>query len=150
MTSKRSGAIAMTAVASFFLILAPVASAKDCDMTYTLKGWSAVYKTAKGEGTITCNNGETAQVVLSVHGGGLTFGKTEIFNGKAEISGVKSINDIFGSYATASAHAGAGKAAAAEVMTKGNVSLALAGTGEGVDVGIDFSGFTIKRAGAAK
>lgn len=140
----------MMAMTSLVLIVAPVAAAnaattKDCGMTYTLKGWSAVYKTAKGEGTITCTNGETAQVEISVHGGGLTFGKTEIYDGKAEISGVKSISDIFGTYATASAHAGVVKEAAVEVMTKGNVSLALAGTGQGVDVGIDFSGFTIKK-----
>jgi len=30
-------------------------------------------------------------------------------------------------------------------MTKGDVSIALAATGDGVDVGIDFSGFTIKK-----
>lgn len=155
MTRKRCGAIAMATMSASLLIVAPVATAravdtKDCEMTYTLKGWSAVYKTAKGEGTITCNNGETAQVEISVHGGGLTFGKTEIHNGTAEISGVKSIDDIFGSYASMAAHAGAVKEAAAEVMTKGNVSLALAGTGEGVDVGVDFSSFTITRAGGAK
>ena len=156
MTRKRSGMSVIAFTASLLLILAPVASSsamaagKDCDMTYSLKGWSAVYKTAKGEGSITCTNGETAQVEISVKGGGLTFGKTEIYNGKAEISGVHSINDIYGSYATASAHAGVVKAAAAEVMTKGTVSIALAGTGEGVDVGIDFSKFTISKVGAAK
>jgi hypothetical protein len=128
----------------------PSAKKKDCDMTYSLKGWSAVYKTAKGEGSITCTNGETAQVAISVTGGGITFGKTDIYNGKAEISGVKSINDIFGSYAGMAAHAGAVKAGAVEVMTKGTVSLALAGTGEGVDVGIDFSKFTISKVDAAK
>jgi hypothetical protein len=155
MTRKRSGSSLMAFMASLLFILAPVASSsamaagKDCDMTYTLKGWSAVYKTAKGEGSITCTNGDTAQVVIEVHGGGLTFGKTEIYNGKAEISGVQSINDIFGSYAGMAAHAGAVKAGAVEVMTKGTVSLALAGTGEGVDVGIDFSKFTISKAGAA-
>jgi len=146
--------LAIAATASLLALLAPIASAdddkKNCDMTYTLKGWSAVYKTAKGEGTITCKSGETAQVEISVKGGGLTFGKTEIYNGKAEISGVKSINDIFGSYATASAHAGVVKEGAVEVMTKGSVSLALAGTGEGVDVGVDFSKFTIARPGTAK
>jgi hypothetical protein len=127
-----------------------MAAGKDCDMTYSLKGWSAVYKTAKGEGSITCTNGETAQVEISVKGGGLTFGKTDIYNGKAEISGVQSIKDIYGSYATASAHAGVVKAGAVEVMTKGTVSIALAGTGEGVDVGIDFSKFTISKVGATK
>ena len=162
MTRKRSGSSVIALTASLFLILAPVASSsataadspsekkKDCDMTYSLKGWSAVYKTAKGEGSITCTNGETAKVEISVHGGGLTFGKTEIYNGKAEISGVRSIKEIYGSYATASAHAGVVKAGAVEVLTKGTVSIALAGTGEGVDVGIDFSKFTISKVGAAK
>jgi hypothetical protein len=152
MSTKRSGAIAIATVASLVLLVAPAAFAsdakKDCDMTYTLKGWSAVYKTAKGEGTITCSNGQTAQVEISVHGGGLTFGKTEIYNGKAEISGVKSIDEIFGSYATASAHAGVVKEGAVEVMTKGTVSIALAGSGEGVDVGIDFSKFDIRKPGS--
>ena len=154
MTKKLSGSIAMVAMASLFALVAPVAAAhaatKDCDMTYSLKGWSAVYKTAKGEGTITCNNGETAQVEISVKGGGLTFGKSEIFNGKAEISGVKSIDDIYGTYASMAAHAGVVKAAAAEVMTKGEVWIALAAAGSGVDVGVDFSGFTISKPGAAK
>ena len=143
---------------SVFAILVPAALAndepsapkKDCDMTYSLKGWSAVYKTAKGEGTITCDNGQTAKVVISVHGGGATFGKTEIYNGKAEISGVHSIEDIFGSYAAASAHAGVAKAGEVQAMTKGTVSLALKGTGEGVDVGVDFSKFEIRRAGTEK
>jgi hypothetical protein len=145
----------MALMASLLLVLAPAASSsepsakpKDCDMTYNLKGWSALYKTAKGEGTITCTNGESAQVEISVKGGGLTFGKTDIYHGKAEISGVHSIADIYGSYATASAHAGVVKAGAVAVMTKGNVSIALSGAGEGMDVGIDFSDFTIRKAGA--
>lgn len=151
MTRKCIAANAMVFMASaLFVSSSAMADGKDCDMTYNLKGWSAVYKTAKGEGTITCNNGETAQVEISVKGGGLTFGKTEIYNGKAEISGVKSIHDIYGSYAAASAHAGVVKAGAVEVMTKGNVSIALAGTGSGVDVGIDFSDFKIKELGSKK
>src|SRR5262245_45285144 len=142
MNWKPTRTIMMAALASSLLVLAPAAwsadKPKDCDMTYTLKGWSAVVKTAKGEGTITCNNGETAQVEISVKGGGLTFGKTDIYNGKAEISGVHSINDIYGSYAMGSAHAGVVKAGQVAVMTKGNVSIGLSGAGEGMDVGIDF------------
>ena len=157
MTSKQVGARLIGFMSSLLLMLAPVVvssqafaadpAKKDCDMTYSLKGWSAVYKTAKGEGTITCTNGDTAQVSITVHGGGVTFGKTDIYNGKAEISGVHSIADIYGSYASASAHAGVVKAGQVALMTKGNVSLALAGGGEGVDVGIDFSKFTIAKPG---
>lgn len=160
MRRNRIGKSTIALTSSLFLVLAAAASSsktaaddspkKNCDMTYTLKGWSAVYKTAKGEGSITCTNGETAQVEIDVKGGGLTFGKTEIYNGKAEISGVRTISDIYGSYASAAAHAGVVKAGAVEVMTKGTVSLALAGTGEGVDVGVDFSKFTINRVGVAR
>lgn len=155
MTKNYARMSATALVASLLFVLAPLAfsadspKAKDCDMTYTLKGWSAVYKTAKGEGTITCKSGETAQVAIDVKGGGVTFGKTEIYNGKAEISGVHSINEIYGSYAAAAAHAGVVKAGAVSVMTKGEVSIALSGTGEGMDVGIDFSKFTIAKLGDA-
>src|SRR5437762_3698862 len=108
MAKKRLSISLVSLCISVLAIMAPAALAneaktmeatkKNCDMTYNLRGWSAIYKTAKGEGTITCDNGQTASVVISVHGGGATFGKTEIYNGKAEISGVRSINDIFGSY----------------------------------------------------
>ena len=41
------------------------------------------------------------------------------------------------------AHAGAGKSAHAQVVTKGDISLALSGKGEGWDVGIAFGNFII-------
>jgi hypothetical protein len=55
------------------------------------------------------------------------------------------VDDVFGNYAQAEAHAGLGKSGNAGVLTKGNVSLALAGNGEGVDLGIDVSKFTITK-----
>ena len=153
MATKRYASI-LGSLAILASVLIPVALADhetkgrkmDCELTYNLKGWSAFYKTAKGEGTITCDNGQSADVVLRVRGGGVTFGKTEIVHGKGEISNVRSIDEIFGSYAAASAHAGAVKAADAQVMTKGEVSIALAGHGRGIDVGVDFSKFKISKA----
>jgi hypothetical protein len=136
-------------VASTLALLVPVSFAegtKDCDMDFNLKGWSAIYKTAHGTGTITCTNGQSAKVDIKITGGGLTFGKSEIFDGHAEITGVKSISEIYGSYAAGEAHAGVVKSATAQVLTKGNVSIALAGKGSGVDVGVDFSKFTISKA----
>jgi hypothetical protein len=118
-----------------------------CELTYSLKGWSAFYKTAKGEGTVTCDNGESAAVSLRVKGGGLTAGKTEIIDGTGAFSGVKNIREIFGTYAAGTAHAGAVKAAEAAVYTKGEVSLALSGKGRGFSLGVDFGKFTIKPAG---
>jgi hypothetical protein len=117
----------------------------DCKLKFTMSGWSVFYKRADGTGTITCNNGQSAAVKLSARGGGLTAGKSTIRDGTGEFSGVHSIDDLFGSYASAEAHAGAVKSSKAQAMTKGEVSLALAGTGDGWDLGIAFGKFTIKR-----
>jgi hypothetical protein len=117
----------------------------ECKLKFTMSGWSVFYKRADGTGTITCNNGQSVAVKLSARGGGLTAGKSTIRDGTGEFAGVHSIDDLFGSYASAEAHAGAVKSSKAQAMTKGEVSLALAGTGEGWDLGIAFGKFTIKR-----
>jgi hypothetical protein len=116
-----------------------------CSMTFTMSGWSAFYKTASGSGAIKCSNGEAMTVKLSAKGGGLTVGKSTIEDGKGEFSGVKSIGEVLGSYVAAEAHAGAVKSAKAQVMTKGEVSLALSGTGRGWDLGIAFGKLTISQ-----
>ena len=67
-----------------------------------------------------------------------------IVNGIGEFSGVRNIREVLGSYAAAEAHAGAVKSSKAQAMTKGDVSLALAGTGEGWDVGVAFGRFTLE------
>ena len=116
-----------------------------CSMTFDLAGWSAFYKTAKGDGSITCDNGQAATVRIKVKGGGLTFGKSKTVDGKGIFSEVADIAELFGSFVSASAHAGAGHSAEAQALTKGEVSLALRGTGSGVDIGVDFGKFTITK-----
>lgn len=118
----------------------------DCGMRFDLSGWSAFYKTARGTGRITCNNGQSMRVELVSKGGGVTVGKSTIENGVGEFSGVHDIKELLGSYVTAEAHAGAVKSAKGQVMTKGEVSLALSGTGRGWDLGVAFGKFTIRRA----
>lgn len=117
----------------------------DCALRFDLAGWSIFYKTASGTGTVTCSNGQRATVKISSKGGGLTVGKSRIRDGRGEFSGVRDIDDVFGTYATAEAHAGASRSSKAQVMTKGDVSLALAGKGEGWDVGVAFGKFVISR-----
>jgi hypothetical protein len=119
----------------------------NCEMNFNIKGWSAFYKTSKGEGTIKCTNGATAKVEIKATGGGITFGKSEILDATGRFTGAKSIDELFGSYVQAEAHAGAGKSADAQALTKGEVSLSIAGTGRGVDVGFAFGKFTIKKVG---
>lgn len=142
-------ALGIAAVAALALTSVPGSATAgemvSCTMTYTLKGWSAFYKTSKGEGTVTCNNGQSAAVKVKAKGGGITFGKSEVLDGEGTFSDVKDIGEIFGSYAAAEAHAGAVKSTHAAVYTKGEISLALAGTGRGVDVGVAFGAFTIEK-----
>jgi hypothetical protein len=122
----------------------------DCTMKFNLSGWSAIYKHAEGSGTVTCANGQSMHVKISAKGGGLTVGKSHIDGGTGRFTDVHKMSDILGTYAQGEASAGLGKAGTAQVLTKGTVSLALAGAGEGVDLGISFGGFTISKAGKAK
>ena len=125
---------------------APSAMAGDltCKMTYNLTGWSVFYKTASGTGNISCDNGQSLSVKIETKGGGLTFGKYKIRNGFGQFANVNDIRDVLGSYATAEAHASADKSASAQAMTNGDVSLSLAGKGEGWSLGVAFSKFSIK------
>ncbi|TWI01884.1 hypothetical protein IP90_02444 [Luteimonas cucumeris] len=116
----------------------------DCRLKFSMSGWSAFYKTSSGEGVVSCDNGQSMPVRISTKGGGITFGKSRIDNGTGEFSGVYNIRDILGGYAAAEAHAGAGKSSKAQVVTKGSISLALAGTGSGWDLGVSFGSFVIE------
>lgn len=127
----------------------PAAHAADtmkCTMHFTLSGWSAIYQTASGHGTVSCANGQSMAVHISAKGGGLTVGKYKLDHGVGHFSGVTSIDEIPGGYATANVHAGAVGSSRAAAMTKGNVSLALTGTGKGWDIGAGFEAFTISKA----
>jgi hypothetical protein len=134
------------AALSLCLIAAPARAADiDCEMRFELRGWSVFYKRSSGSGTITCNNGQSMRVSLEARGGGITFGKSRIENGVGEFSGVRDISELLGGYVSAEAHAGAGKSAKGQVVTKGEVSLALSGTGKGWDLGVAFGSLIIKQ-----
>jgi hypothetical protein len=136
--------LALTAWLAAAPVPAPAAEANvTCKLAFTMKGWSAFYKTSSGTGTITCSNGQSMNVTLEAKGGGLTVGKSSIEDGHGEFSAVYNISELLGSYVSAEAHAGAVKSAKAQVMTKGEVSLALSGTGRGWDLGVAFGKLTI-------
>ena len=131
----------VTAICLFLPI--PVSAAASCKLTYNLKGWSFFYKEYHGSGIVTCKNGQRANVSIVTRGGGLTFGKSEISNGKGVFSEVKDINEIYGTYVVLDAHAGATKSVESQVMTKGVISLAISGKGRGFDLGVTLGEFTI-------
>jgi hypothetical protein len=135
-------------IISAILVLGGATSASamtKCKMTYDLKGWSVFYKTSRGTGRISCSNGQAANVAIVTHGGGLTFGKSKVTGGTGTFSEVQDISHVFGSYGEATAHAGAGASSDARVMFKDDVSLSLAGTGQGINIGVAFGSFKITR-----
>ena len=140
------------AIAAVALLGANQAMAQDtraelgCKLSFSLSGWSAIYSQAEGKGVVTCKDGSSLPVLISVKGGGLTAGRTQVDHGTGEFTHVRTINDVLGHYAQAEAHAGALKSGTAQVLTKGTVSLALAGSGQGIDLGVDVGEFTLKPA----
>ena len=144
--------IIITGVIVLQLLVSAVVFAADktktttkCHMDFNLKGWSVFYKTAEGYGRVTCSNGQHANVKINVTGGGLSFGKMEILDGKGTFSKVLNIDEIFGAYLAAEAHAGAVKSFQASVYTKGEISLALTGSGRGINIGIDLGKLVISK-----
>lgn len=145
--SKLIGAsLAIALVAALPLSARAVEADLDCKMKFDLDTWSAIYKHAEGAGSVTCENGDSMNVRIKVKGGGLTVGKSHIENGTGKFTDVRKITDVLGDYAQGGAHAGVVKSGTAQVLSKGTVSLALAGKGEGVDLGVDVGKFTISRA----
>jgi len=118
----------------------------DCKLDYSLTGWSLVYKHTSGSGRITCDNGQSMPVRISAKAVGLTAGKWHIDHGTGQFTDVHNINEALGRYVQASANAGLVKSGEAQMLTKGPVSLALAGAGAGVNLGVDIGAFRIKPA----
>jgi hypothetical protein len=129
-------------------LVAPVAYAGStkCRLTFDLKEWAALYESATGTGKVTCDNGQSADVTIRGKGGGLSVGKYTIKDGRGSFTDVSSIDEVFGKYVATERDAAAKKAADAWVMTKDKVSLALAGTGTGWDLGFSVDEFVITKA----
>jgi hypothetical protein len=144
-----AGALAPSALAGTMDHDAGMKNAKDldCRMNFVLDGWSAAYMTAEGHGTVTCSNGKSLPVKLDAKGGGLSAGTFKIEDGRARFTHVDNIDDVLGNYGAAKAHIGAAKTAQGAVMTKGDVTASLGGTGNGWDIGLGFEKFTIASAG---
>ena len=117
----------------------------DCTIRFQLSGWSAIYERVDGTGIVACADGTALPVAIQARGAGLPVGKSKVTSGTGKFAYVHQISDVFGTYAQGDVHAGVVKSGQAQLLTNGKVSLALAGKGEGYDLGIGIAGFTIRR-----
>ncbi len=117
-----------------------------CTMDFQLKTWSVFYKSGKGEGTITCNNGQKAKVKIRMKGGGFTFGKHNIANGEGRFTPVHDIKELYGKYGSVGGEGGAAKSRIGYSMSKDDITLSIKGTGTGGGFGFDFSSFRVSPA----
>jgi hypothetical protein len=147
---KSWGAVSIVALATALWAPAAYAGSTKCTLKFDLHEWAALYESAKGTGKIACDNGQSARVAIRSKGGGLSVGKFKISGGRGSFTDVPSINELFGKYVAADTEAGARKAADAWVMfkdkDKNKVSLALAGTGQGWELGFSVDEFIITKA----
>lgn len=115
-----------------------------CKLRFDLSSWSLIYKHVSGKGVVTCDNGQSMKVKLEARGGGLSVGRSEITDGNGDFTALHSIDDVPGTYADVNAHT-AIKSGDAQVLTKGEVSLAIAGVGHGVEMGITVGELVISK-----
>ena len=66
-----SGFLMLAALSAPALAAGPI----DCELRFSMSGWSAFYKHATGSGTVTCDNGQSMKVSISAKGGGLRCGE---------------------------------------------------------------------------
>jgi hypothetical protein len=138
----------------------------NCHMVFTLRGWSAIYKsttgmvtvgqspaskrsprfrkTTTGSGTVTCANGQTMRVNLTVRGGHGSVGKYELGDGYGVFNNVSDIDQVSGTYIPAATRGVAVKGAHASAMVKGDIALVISGGGTGWNVGTGFPSFAIE------
>lgn len=116
-----------------------------CTLEFSTQEWSALYASTVGEGTVACSDGASLPVAIRANGIGITAGKWKIVQGTGRFTRVADIDDVLGHYVALSGDVGVVKTGTARVLTKGKVSLALTGTGEGFDLGVAIGDFRIGR-----
>jgi len=141
--------LGLAAVGLSLAIAAPAAAQKKatrCHLTFSIEGWSFIYRVGHGTGTITCADGQSLNVKITAQGGGLTLGTQKLVDAKGRFSGTYDVKDLLGTYVEIEAHGGVGDGAGggARAMFKGSKRLSLSGGGGGITAGIAMGAFTIE------
>lgn len=141
--------VAILALAAALSVSIPARTAERevaCTLKFSATQWSALYEQAEGAGTITCDDGTKMDVDIIAKGLGLTAGKWKISHATGKFTRVSGLREVLGTYAALSANVGLVKAGTVQALTNGKVSLVLAGSGDGFDVGLTISQFKIERS----
>jgi hypothetical protein len=115
-----------------------------CRLDYQTHAWSVFYRNVTGTGTVTCEDGERAEVTLQYHGGGITFGVSDL-SGVVRFSQVRDASEVLGAYFTVEGHAGLVHSVEGRAGTRGPVWISQAGNGRGFDLGFAFGALSIRR-----
>lgn len=148
MSRNATIAAALLAIASLAQFPAPANADETadlgCSLQFSLSTWSTLHKHSEGSGIITCENGGLLRVRIVATGAGLAGGKSPVDGGTGVFTAVHSIGEILGAY-TRPADAAHAKASEARILSKGTVSLALAGRGDDAGLGIGIGEFILTR-----
>lgn len=104
-----------------------------CTIHFEAQGWAFFVGRGKGEGHITCDNGQEADAVIKTSSAGIAFGEAKIDNGTGTFAYLTDIDEAFGRYEGSSAGVAAGGTAMAGGLIKagGKVKLGFYATGKG-------------------
>ena len=114
-----------------------------CSLQFSLSTWSTLHKHSEGSGVITCENGGLLRVRIVATGAGLAGGKSPVDGGRGVFTDVHSIGEILGAYTRPTE--GARVKVSERVLSKGAVSLALAGRGDDAGLGVGIGEFILTR-----
>ena len=119
-----------------------------CEISFEYKSWAAFFGKGQGEGKVSCNNGQTADVVIEHKSIGVALGTSNVDHGHGDFAYVTDIDDVFGEYSGSGATVAAGATADVGGLIKrdSKVKLGFTGTGEGgAYISRAWGGVTISR-----
>lgn len=104
-----------------------------CTLHFEAQGWAFFIGRGKGEGHVSCDNGQEADVVIKTSSAGIAFGEAKIDNGTGSFAYLSDIDEVFGRYESSSAGVAAGGTAMAGGLVKSGskVKLGFYATGKG-------------------
>ncbi|MDO8527883.1 MAG: hypothetical protein Q7T03_09380 [Deltaproteobacteria bacterium] len=115
-----------------------------CTLKFDMTTRPMFFTRGKGTGTITCDSGETANIIVRAYGGWVTLFQKKGIDGNGTFSKVEDISKLYGSYTDSQTTAGhSGALVKTPIVWKRNISLQFSGTPKGWNPGASMGEFRI-------